>query len=458
MGLVLSKWKRLLAFQLSLLLMLGLVSCDKPDLVVESGFPTPETREAVSPIRQVSEVSPPETIQQLRPLLDRYRPQVSIVSPKADTIFNDDTIAVRLDVRDLPIFQNGELELGPYIQLLLDDRPERAIYDLETPVILEGLSPGTHTLRAFAVRPWQESFKNEGAYAQTTFHIYTETGANTPDPEVPSLTYNTPRGIYGAQPILLDFYLANAPLHIVARESEEDDILDWRVRATVNGYSFVTDRWQPFYLTGFKPGKNWLKLEFLNEQGDPVPNTFNTTAEVIVYDPNQNDPLSQLIRGELSAEAARSIVDPNYTIEPSEPLEPTLEEISEPTVPEREPEIEPEIEPEPEIEETPEVLPEIPKETAPVTEEPSAVDETQETQEIELSPAESIEPEETTPAESQEPAVEVEAEPEVEAAPEVEIEPESIEASPEPMPEPEIEAVPEEVPQSESVPMDDTSS
>ena len=115
--------------------------------------------------------------------------------------------------------------------------------------------------------PGTKSFKNDGAYAQVTFHVFAKTQENSPDPKLPLLTYSRPQGAYGAEPILLDFYLTNAPLHLVAQENDKDDIADWRIRATVNGESFVIDRWQPLYLKGFKPGKNWVQLEFLDEKG-----------------------------------------------------------------------------------------------------------------------------------------------------------------------------------------------
>ncbi|PPT10892.1 hypothetical protein CKA32_007025 [Geitlerinema sp. FC II] len=412
-----SIWKSLLAFQLSILLALGLVSCGEPELVVETGTRPRATSAAVDRTPQVTEVSPPKTIQGLRSLLDRYRPQVSIESPNPNSIVNDDTVTVRLNVRDLPVFKNETFGLGPYVQLFLDDKPERAIYDLDTPITLEGLSPGTHTLRAFAVRPWHESFKNEGAYAQTTFHIYTKTGTHTPDPGAPLLTYNRPRGTYGAEPILLDFYLTNAPLHIVAQESEDDDIADWRVKATVNGYSFVTDRWQPFYLSGFKPGRNWVKLEFIDEKGNPVQKTFNTTAESIVYDPNFTDTLSKLVSAELSAEELRGIVDPNVTPETQPPEVERPEPLLPPTEPL--PEI---IEPSPEEEEKLE-LPTAPVEVEPEaesetqTEEPSLpesdleIEEVPEVPEAQSEPEGQPEPEIGIPTEPVEPEIEIPAEP-----------------------------------------------
>ena len=265
----------------------------------------------------LSEVAPPLAIQQLSQSLEAYQPQVSIVSPSADEVLQDTKVSVQFQVQDLPVFKDPDLGLGPHLHVILDNQPYKAVYDLDQPLVFEDLPPGTHTLRVFASRPWHESFKNEGAYAQTTFHVFTKTTDNNPEPALPLLTYSRPTGSYGAEPIMLDFYLTNAPLHIVAQESPDDEIADWRIRVTVNGESFVLDRWQPIYLTGFKPGKNWVQLEFLDEQGNPVKNVFNDTVRLISYEPKGKDTLSKLMRGELSAEAAHGIVGSNYKFKPT---------------------------------------------------------------------------------------------------------------------------------------------
>ena len=323
------------------------------------------------PSGNVSEVSPPEVIQQLRQALEIYQPQVAILNPRPDEVLQDDTVNVQLQVQDLTTFKNQDLDMGPHLHVILDNQPYVAVYDLKQPLVFPELEPGTHTIRVFASRPWHESFKNEGAYAQTTFHIFTKTQDNNPDPAQPLLTYSRPKGNYGAEPILLDFYLTNAPLHIVAQENPQDEIADWRIRCTVNGNSFVLDRWQSVYLKGFKPGKNWVQLEFLDEQGNPVKNVFNNTVRLINYEPKGKDTLSQLVRGELSATEARGIVDPNATLipvptptpstptppeepsaTPSPSLPPTLPEVIEAPSPES---VVPEIQPEPEN--TPEIQP-----------------------------------------------------------------------------------------------------
>ncbi len=306
-----------------LILSLGLTSCGNSlgnklasGIETATGSQSSQTRLT----KKLTEVAPPTVIQQLRQSMDQYRPQVTIVSPQVDEVLEDTTVSVELQVQDLPTFKNTDLGMGPHLHLILDNQPYQAVYNPEEPIILENLEPGTHTLRVFASRPWHESFKNEGAYAQAIFHIFTKTTRNHPDTALPLLTYSRPKGQYGAEPIMLDFYLTNAPLHLVAQESPEDNIVDWRVRVTINGQSFFLDNWLPIYLKGFKKGDNWVELEFLDEQGKLFDNEFNNTVRVINYQPKGQDTLSKLVRGEISFSEARGIVEKETPILETEPL------------------------------------------------------------------------------------------------------------------------------------------
>jgi hypothetical protein len=304
------KVKDLITLLLGVLFVLILTSCSNQAI---SQQPSANSRESSAVATgKISEVAPPAVIQQLRQNLEIYLPQVSILTPKPGETLQDTTVTVRLQVKDLPIFKDSQLDMGPNLHVIIDNQPYIAVYDLNQPLVLSDLSPGTHTLRVFASRPWDESFKNEGAYAQTTFHVFTKSDENNPDANLPLLTYNSPKGNYGAEPILLDFYLTNAPLHLVASDRSKNQFADWRIRCTINGESFILDRWESVYLKGFKPGKNWIKLEFLDNQSNPVKNEFNSTVRLITYQPNGQDTLSKLVRGELSAEQARAIVDPSY--------------------------------------------------------------------------------------------------------------------------------------------------
>jgi hypothetical protein len=336
----------LVAIALVVLLGLGAWGCSRPGGRTATSAPGA----AISLGGQISEISSPEVFQELNQAFAIYKPQVRILNPQPDEILKDNRVSVRFQVTDFPLFKNEDWGLGPHLYVFLDNQPYQAIYNPDEPLVLANLTPGTHTLRAFASRPWHESFKNEGAFAQATFHVFTKTPENNPDPNQPLLTYSRPQGTYGAEPIMLDFYLTNAPLHMIAEERSDDDILDWQIRCTINGQSFMLDSWQPIYLKGFKPGKNWIQLELLDENGNPFPNPFNNTARLITYEPKGQDTLSKLVRGELTAADVRGIVDPNYQPAPIEP-EPT------PT-PTPVPELTPT--PSPELTPTPTPSPEVP--------------------------------------------------------------------------------------------------
>jgi hypothetical protein len=317
---------------IAIALALNLASCGGKATSTESIY-NPRTNPQLT--NQISEVSPPPIIQELRRNLEVYQPQVKILQPKADEVLPEDNVTVNLQIKDLPIYKDSKLQLGSHLDVILDNQLYAEVYDLNQPLKITNLAPGTHTLRVYASRPWDESFKNADAYAQTTFHVFTKTDENNPSSQEPLLTYNPSQNIYGAEPILLDFYLTDAPLQLTAKNAPIDSpaykIGDWRIRCTINGESFVLDRWESVYLKGWKVGKNWVKLEFLDGQGKPVKNVFNNSARTIVYQPNGKDTLSKIVRGDLSLAQVRSIVDPSYVVkEPVAEPTPTPEVILQP--------------------------------------------------------------------------------------------------------------------------------
>ena len=257
---------------------------------------------------KLAEVTTPRIIRELNRELAQYQPQVKIAAPKAGKTFNKTDVAVLLTVEDLPIFQDNQLNLGNHVNLIVDNEPLQTVSSLNEPIIIKNLAPGTHTIRAFAVRPWGESFKNQGAYAQTTFNVLTETNENRPNPELPLLTYSSPTGTYGAEPMLLDYFV-NSSKKYPKTES-------WRIRATVNGNSFIVAEWQPYYLTGFEPGENWVQLELIDSEGKAIENTFNNTVRVFNYDPQRQDTLAKLIENDIVLEEARKIVKQDDYIQP----------------------------------------------------------------------------------------------------------------------------------------------
>ncbi len=368
----LGRWVRRSGVALAMaiaLMVTGLTGCGSP-ATEDDGPKTLKSQQRRK--SRIEEVAPPALIQQLNRQLERYQPQVKFLEPRRGGTFNSDSVTVKLSVQDLPLFKDEELGLGPHVTLIVDDHCYGPIFDVSEPIVLENLTPGTHTLRAFADRPWHESFKNDGAYAQVTFNVFAGSRNNNPDPKKPLLTYSQPAGTVAAEPVLLDFYLNNAPLHWVAREDAQDDIEDWRVQATINGEAFVLDTWQPVYLKGLKPGTNWIELELLGDDGEPLDNVYNDTVEVITLDPTAVTSLTRLFTGELAYEDALAIVDPDY-VRP----EPEPEVIPEPE----------EMTPEPDVAPETEVIPE-PEEMTP---EPEAIAPSE--PEADLGPEEETDPE-----------------------------------------------------------------
>jgi hypothetical protein len=309
------KWKlvsQLVGSCLVLMLTLGISSCEQPPAVKDTSSMTIGSAALTVTDGPLAEVNTPASILQLAPSLEKYHPQVEILSPQPDRILSDDRVTVKLKVTDLPLFKQPELGLGNHLHVILDKQTDRVVSDVNQPLVFENLAPGTHSLRVFAERPWHESFKNEGAFDRVTFHILTKTAENNPDPQQPLLTYSRPAGTYGVEPIMLDYYLTNAPSHPVSPGSPES-LPDWRVRVTINDQRFMLDRWAPVYLQGFKEGKNWVRLELIDNRGNLLPNVYNDTVGIINYTPGMKDPLAQLIRGELNPNLARSLVDPTYT-------------------------------------------------------------------------------------------------------------------------------------------------
>ncbi|WP_298614440.1 hypothetical protein [uncultured Thermosynechococcus sp.] len=277
----------------------------------------------------LAEVAPPVAIEDMKDWFDRYEPRLKILSPETNQTLQSRNVAVHLSLQGLPIFQDQRTGLGPHVEVVLDDLPSRSVYDLSKPIEFSDLEPGTHLLRAFVVYPWGESWKNPLAYAQTTFHLYTA-DEDTRAANLPLLTYNQPTGTYGAEPVLLDFYLSNLPLD---RQLNNEKV--WQVRCTINGQSFTVDRWQAYYLTGLQPGDNWVRLELLDGNGQRIPSPYNPITHLVTYQPNGKDVLSRLLRGELAAKNLQSSLSPdlpgNLPAEPTPEPAPSVEEPAPPS-------------------------------------------------------------------------------------------------------------------------------
>ncbi|HYR74839.1 MAG TPA: hypothetical protein VEM96_03265 [Pyrinomonadaceae bacterium] len=261
---------------------------------------------------------------------DDAKPVLKIISPAKNAVINGSTVVVKLDLSgDLKGYMphkdpvNGK---GNHIHVILDNQPYEAYYELNQPFEMRNVTEGKHTLRVFPSRPWHESYKNEGAFQFVEFTVKgggdaakptttkdgqtmanptkspaakpepsktaTATASATParegkdfppsyasavDPTQPLLTYSRPKGEYkgeDADPIMIDFWLANAKL--------QGDGGQYRVRYTVNGEAKFIDKWEPIWLSGWISGKHTIVLELVDKDGNLVKNGgYNQTTRDI---------------------------------------------------------------------------------------------------------------------------------------------------------------------------------
>ncbi len=246
---------------------------------------------------------------------DNASPVLKVLSPAEGSTVNGSTVKVKLgisgDLKGYKPGMNEETHTGNHIHVILDNQPYEAYYNLDNEFELRNVADGPHTLRVFPSRPWHESYKNQGAFqivkftvadggADTTQPTTTATGetmanANTTqatpegkemkeskagevDTAKPLLTFSRPKGEYkgaDAAEIMVDFWLSNAKL--------KGDGGEYSVRWTVNDQPPQTiEKWEPIWISRWTAGKNTIKLELLDADGNVVENGgYNTTEREI---------------------------------------------------------------------------------------------------------------------------------------------------------------------------------
>jgi PBP1b-binding outer membrane lipoprotein LpoB len=249
---------------------------------------------------------------------DSAQPTLKIVEPAANATVSSSTVKVKLEISgDLKGYmphKDPQTQMGNHIHVILDNQPYEAYYELGQPFELRNVADGEHTLRVFPSRPWHESYKNNGAFQMVKFTVRNG-GANANQPATtnsgqqmsnansnantaptaegkdmqnstagpidaakPLLTYSRPKGEYRAaeaDPIMIDFWLANAQL--------KGDGGQYRVRYSVDGGEpKYIDKWGPVWLSGWTAGKHSVKLELVDEDGGLVDNGgYNSTTREI---------------------------------------------------------------------------------------------------------------------------------------------------------------------------------
>lgn len=207
-------------------------------------------------------------------------PEEGAAVAQGDTVL----VSFTLSGFDLGVPTPGSLERGlalaaegQHIRLLVGDRREMVVTDLDEPVVLADLPPGIHHLRAVPVTEWYESIKTPGAFVHRVIQVGEADSAPRQD-DGPVLTPVRPWGDYrgaAADSILVDVHLAGVRL-------SEDGI---RLRLTVEGLGRAEmTRWTPHVMVGLPDGVHTIRLELVDEQGRRLPGSLARAERVITVD------------------------------------------------------------------------------------------------------------------------------------------------------------------------------
>ncbi len=194
---------------------------------------------------------------------DAYKPVVlKIVEPSSGQTYAADKTKIGVKFR----LENYDLAPGGnHLHLIVDNLAYQAVYNVGEPFYIE-VKPGAHMLRAFASRPWHESFKNKEAFAWCRFVVGADDGKFKVNPQGPVLTYSRPKGSYTigstADEVIFDFWACN---------------IDWK---TQNAIALITgpdgkkvwdnkfSKWESKCIKGkFKtPGEYKVSFKLINKK------------------------------------------------------------------------------------------------------------------------------------------------------------------------------------------------
>ena len=161
---------------------------------------------------------------------------------------------------------------GQHIHFIVNNEPYNAFY---TNKFERDLSEGNNVVLAFLSRSYHESIKHKNAYVLEQFEVgKTDKNAQI-DVNAPHLFYSRPKGNYiGAaniEKLLLDFYLVNTTLAPNGN----------KVKATINGTSFLLSKWQPYFIEGLKEGAVTIDLELVDKDGKTIVGPFNKVSRTV---------------------------------------------------------------------------------------------------------------------------------------------------------------------------------
>jgi len=189
---------------------------------------------------------------------------ITLVSPAHEQSMATSRVQLVLDVQNFVMAPGGNR-----LHVILDGGSPMEYVTAKDPLILNGLSPGGHTLRIYAVGPDGRMLKTPGSYLVRHFFVRRRDVNNYVSPEQPYITVNLPPEgpveIPSDGKVWFDFHVHNAQL---AKEG------GYTVEYRINGLNNVLDRDQGVFWSNLQPGKYELEVRLKDKDGKTVPGIF----------------------------------------------------------------------------------------------------------------------------------------------------------------------------------------
>ena len=164
---------------------------------------------------------------------------------------------------------------GQHIHLIIDNEPYSAQY---TPTFSYEIPDGEHHMLTFLSRSYHESVKNPAAMKAWVIQVEGNSITEKKDITEPMLFYSRPKGTYvgsDTEKVMLDFYVLNATLGS-----------SYKVKADINGETYMIDTWQPYYIQGLPMGENTIELTLVDGNGHAVDAPLNPVSRTFTLAPD----------------------------------------------------------------------------------------------------------------------------------------------------------------------------
>jgi hypothetical protein len=276
---------------------------------------------------ELQEVAPPGAAQQLQLELGKHHPQLELLAPADGSSLPAGTWTLKLRLNDWPLVQRAELGPGPHLVIQIDN--EAPIRIFETPsgatnlaIEMAELSPGSHSITAFAALPWGEAVAERQGRANFRFYRLAANPNGLPAPDSAQLVAVPAPELTAGAPVPINWFLLNAPL-----QNLRPDDAHWRLQINLDGATGVLQQENSLWLSGLTPGSHPLSFELFDGKGVPLGAPFNSLVRELRVSP-QGQPSAAMFRSQLTPEELEALVNPSFsapTIEPEPEPEPVPE-------------------------------------------------------------------------------------------------------------------------------------